>query len=229
MKTRLQILFVSAVFAVAGSARAQVVTYETISQWSGSVITLTSGQSYAQTFSNVLQVESMTYKFASYNNTSSSATTFSAAFVEWNVGSNTAGALVQNLGTINLPPSNTWTEFTTFTVDGEDTNIFTYELPITLNAITSASTTYALVLTANQQRNNLGFTLTNNNAFNHGHAVGYSAFDWGFSQIAVEPAPIPEASTVVSLMGVCFAAGLVGLRLRQRRQLAAAPGAQLTA
>lgn len=222
-------IFAATLFAFVGSARAQLVTYETISSWTGSVITLTSGQAYAQTFSNVSQVASMTYLFASYNNVGTAAATFSASFVEWNTTTNTAGAVVQSLGTLTVPASNTWTDF----VAGDEGSIYTYGLEVTLNEVTDPLKSYALVLTSNQTRTLMGFTLTNSDAFSHGYAYSngnYTGLDWGFSQLVVEPAgltPIPESGTVAGIAAGVLVAGLVGFRLRQRKQaaLVAAPAA----
>lgn len=214
-----------------GSSKAQLVTYETISRWSGSLITLSAHTTYAQVFTNVRQVESMTYLFASYNNTGTLGRDFTASFVEWNPTTNTVANVLHSFGTISLAAPNTWNSADSITIVGDEgpETYFTNKLTLNIHQITSPTKTYALLMTSQSTTSKVGFTLTNNNAFAFGYALGYSAFDWGFSQLVVEPGPVPEASTIAAVLACALVAGLVGFRIRQQRRLAPVPAGSKTA
>jgi hypothetical protein len=228
MKTFARILSLSAALfvAFATTAKAQLTTFETISSWTGSVYTFTANRVYAQTFSNVLQVESMTYRFASASN-SAAALNLSASFVEWNNTSNVStaiGSVVQNVGSITVPATSTWSY-------DSDLNVYYFDYTITLSQVTNPSLTYALVLTSTTS-STIGLSFSNDDSFalgdnvrqtNAGGALTNLGTDWGFSQLVVEPAPTPESGTVAAIAGALLVAGLVGFRLRQRRQPALAP------
>ena len=91
----------------------------------------------------------------------------------------------------------------------------------TFGYMTSPSNTYALMLTNSGGASNLGLGLTNSNVFPFG-ATNFGFNDWAFAQLVVAPTnPVPESSTVASVAAGLLVAGLVGYRLRQRRNQAA--------
>lgn len=223
------LLVAATCFALVSTSKAQLVTFETISSWTNSVQTFTANQFFAQTFTGVTQVQSMTYRFASSSN-SFGPLNLTANFVQWNTAGNTVatavGTTVQSVGTITIPGSTSWSYDSV-------RNTYYYDYQIVLNQATSATQTYAMLLQS-ATNSSIGLSFTNSNAFAYGAmAQQFDAtnvgtlpfFDWGFSQLVVAPyvAPTPESGTVAAIAGVVLVAGLVGLRLRQRRQLALAP------
>jgi hypothetical protein len=97
----------------------------------------------------------------------------------------------------------------------------------TYGYLTNATSTYALMITDLNGGTNLALGSNYANPFVYGAAYPFGG-DFVFSQIIVAPGdqaivPIPEASTVASMLGATFVAALVGFRLHQRRQFALAP------
>lgn len=219
------LLVAATCFALVSTSKAQLVTLETISNWTGSVYTFTANRAYAQTFTGVTEVQSMTYRFAS-TSTSEAALNITANFVTWNNTSNintATGSTVQSVGSITIPASSTW-NFDPV----RHTYYFDYQ--IVLDQVTNANQTYAMVLQSSVD-SGIGISFTNDDAFAYGEAtrqnssgggLSYFGSDWGFSQLVVAPyvAPTPEAGTMAGIAGAVLVAGLVGFRLRQRRQLA---------
>lgn len=84
-----RLLLAASSIAFAVSAHAQLQTYETISNYSGSSQqSILNNRSVGQVFTELLGIQSLTYNF--FNNGASTATTLSAVFAEWN-GSSTPG------------------------------------------------------------------------------------------------------------------------------------------
>lgn len=247
MKPLTKIIFVAAIlFALLSPARAQVQTYNTQPFYSGSTTTFSAGVTLGQTFTNVLAVHSMTYNFFLGTGGATSAVNLTAVFGQWDSASASfIGGTTVDFGTIPIPASEDWTEtlngvYPTFEYNFDLTNPdLLVEYPSLLDSVlgyeTSASSVYALMLTNEGAATNLALGQSNSpNAFTFGQAYqgggpGDYFRDWTFSQINVVPAPVPEASTVAALLGAAFIAGLVGLRLRQRRQLTALPAAPAAA
>lgn len=236
--------FFSAIcFAFVSSSSAQLQTYETQTLYTGSTITFNAGgaplggDTLGQTFSNVSAVASMTYNF--FTASSTAGDNLTAVFGQWNAGTESfIGGTTVSFGTINIPASNTWTETlganATFEYEFDLLSLsetFPSLIDATYGYLTSSSSTYALMLTNTGGPTNLALGQTNTNAFAYGQAYlggGEYSRDWTFSQIVVAPGnqnivPIPESSTVAALLGTAFVAGLVGFRVRQRRQLALVP------
>lgn len=237
---RLLTFFAATSLALVSSARAQLVTYETQTGYSGSALTFSSfGGVVGQTFTNVSAVASMTYNFfaGSGNGNVSNATSLSAVFGEWN-GSSFVGGTSVSFGTISVPAStdNSWTNNLSIT-NGAYRN-FSYAFDLTtlsgplINAtygyLTDSSKTYALILTDQTGSTNLALGGNFSGAFAYGAAYPLGgATDMVFSQIVVAPGnqplvPVPEASTVASLATAALVAGLVIFRQRQRRVVAPA-------
>lgn len=234
MKTASKFLsfFAASCLALASSAFGQLVTYETQSTYQGSTFTF-SGP-LGQTFTNVSAVASMTYNFFSGSG-SSTATSLTATFGQW-TGSAFVGGTTVDFGTINIPASGGlgWTTLVNAT-PGSPYSTYEYQFDLTsLSAtypsminenfgyLTSAANTYALMLSP-VSGSGLGLGFTNTDAFAYGATnVGFN--DWSFAQIVIAPGDqiiaVPEAGTVASIVGGIFIAGLVGLRMRQRRQMA---------
>lgn len=240
MKTSSKLLsvFAAGAFAFAVPMVAQIQTYETVSNYSGtSNYSLTSGGRAGQTFSNIYAIQSLTYNFFGAPGVD---TTLSATFAQWNGAGGFAGAFnannyttIHNFGTFTVnqfvsPNSNGWTQitntngtFNTFAVTFDFTNLAADSETETAFFETNPSTVYALILhnaTGSTTPFGLGFA---NDTFAFGEAgIGLGSFsqDYTFSQISVATNAIPESSTIASLIAVGLVAGLVTFRIRQRRQ-----------
>jgi hypothetical protein len=226
---------VATLAAFAGSAFAQLQTFETQSEYQGSVFTFNApGSVLGETFANVSAVKSMTYNFfaGSGNGGVSTASSLTAVFGEWNGSAFVSGTTV-SFGTISIPASDSGS-WSTLTNGFGSFNTFEYALDLTtvnsglinptFGYLTDFTKTYALMLT-NVSGSNLGLGLTNTNAFAFG-ATNLGFNDWAFAQIVVAPGdqqlvPVPESSTVALAATGALVAGLVGFRIRQRRRAAA--------
>lgn len=241
--------------AFVSSSLAQLVTYTTQPAYQGSVVTFAGGGTLGQTFTDVYAVAYMTFNFfagTGSGGTVNTTTDLVATFGQWNGSGFVAGTTV-DFGTISIPPSSAWTAslsngqgtFPTYQVTFDLTDALVNSpvadsvlaSPVSSSSIldpvwgysTDPSYTYALMLTNSGGASNLGLGLTNFDAFQYG-ATNFNFNDWTFAQIAVATTnPVPEASTVAAMIGAAFIAGLVGLRIRQRRQLAALPAAPAAA
>jgi len=220
-------------FAFVGSASAQLQTYQTQTAYQGSVFTF-SGSTLGETFANVSAVKSMTYNFFAGSGGSTTATNLTATFGEWSGGSFVGGTTV-SFGTITIPASTSgWTTltngagtFSTFAYTFDLTTLSSLSIDSTFGYLTDSSKTYALMLTDSTGGTNLGLGLTNVDAFAYG-ATNYGFNDWVFAQIVVAPGnqqlvPVPESSTVASVVVGAMVLGLVGFRMNQRRRLDVAP------
>lgn len=235
MKALLKILPVCAAISLAfvGTAKAQLVTYETQSAYAGSSYTFGSNGTLGETFSNVSAVASLTYNFFASTSGSTSATNIHAVFGQWSGGALVGGTTV-DFGTIVVPASSSG--WSTLTNDNGTFNTYAYTFDLTSLAstyaglinqdygyLTSASNTYALMLTNTSGVNtNLALGLTNGDPFAYG-ATNLGFLDYAFAQIVVAPGnqtlvPVPETGTVASIIGGVFILGLFGLRMRQRRR-----------
>lgn len=218
---------------------AQLITYQTQTDYSGSVSTFgTSGSSKTrgQIFTDVSAVKSMTYNFfagSGFGNLAST-TSLSAVFGEWNTGTNSfvSGTEV-SFGMIVIPASGSagWSSTLALTGDAFANYSHTFNLAglssslvhSTYGYLTDSAKSYALMLTnVTGSFTNLGLGLSNDDLFGYGYARGQSDYDYVFSQIVVAPGsqtlvPIPETGTVVSLAALVLVAGLAVLRVRQRR------------
>ena len=224
-------LLAASLLAFATSAKAQLQTYETVSAWTGSNFTFSAGATQGQTFTNLYAVKSMTYNF--FTTGVAAATNLTAVFGQWN-GSGFISGTTVSFGTITIPASNggSWSTLNTPYGLANNVQTFAYTLDLatlsfsTISSIngyiTNPANTYALMLTNTGGNSNLGLGLTNSNVFAYG-ATQFGFNDWAFSQLVVSPTPtIPESSTVASVATGLLVAGLVGYRIRQRRNSAAA-------
>ena len=216
-------------------ARAQLVTYQTVSTWKGSVITFNdpadptpplNGSFLAQTFSNVLGIASMTYNFFSASGISG-AGQLQATFGQWNTATNQFVGPTVDFGIIDIPSSSAWTS--TVKVGATTYSTFTSTLSFADLYATDPTKTYSILFQNTLVgATDFGLGLNNSNPFIYGGSTdGFgsnSTKDYAFQQIVVVPndgthiLPVPEASTVASIFAVAFVAGLVAFRLRQRRQ-----------
>lgn len=241
-------LLVAALALIGLSASAQIITtFETISDYTGSTISFANNRALTQTFSNVLQVQSMTYRFVRTSGAATAADTLNYYFVEWDTNTNRATTLIQS-GALSVPGIGS---FTSYNYPDPDTNdpipYMGYDYLFNLNFTTGvASKTYAMILVGTSGSSDLSMQLidTNDN-FQWGSAYrtdltngytfstmqstsgsGYApaGTDWGFAQIVVELGPVPEPATAAAGIGAVLIAGLVGFRtLQRRRALATAP------
>lgn len=227
----------TAALAMAVTAPAQVITnFETISDYTNSDISFANGRGLSQTLSNVVYIQSMTYRFV--RTSGASATNLSYYFVEWDATNNVATSLIQ-AGSISVPAIGSFTTYSYVDSESMDTVEYQgYDYLFNLDYATNASKTYAMVLVGSLGSSNLklGLIDTGDN-FPYGAAfrtdgvtsfasltatagTGYAPVgtDWGFSQIAVQLAVIPEPTTTAAGIGGLLVAGLIALRLHRRRQ-----------
>ncbi len=222
--------------ALAATSSAQLVTYETLSTWNGSVQTLNANAAYVQTFSNVTEIQSMTFRFTA--SSSSTLSSVNAYFAEWDSSTNAVvGAQLMTLGSggvVSVPASGDWT--TTF-VDSNGTSHTGFDYQFNLNYTTDPLKTYALILNTSTATG-VGIasvipsttfaygsaatifggvtdynSLATAGATNGAYSLSYQ--DWGFSQIVVAPyvSPIPESRTAAALFSVMFV-GMLACRRR---------------
>lgn len=223
MKTLHKLLLLAAAScgALVSSSRAQLVTYETVSSYNGSGLAgFGSGTARFETFTNIEAISSLTYNFFK-SGVSSTTSTFNATFSEWTGAS---WSTVQNFGSFVVPDSSSWSSLTngngTFATHAQTFNFGTL-------LVTDPLKTYGLILTNTGAATNFGIGVVSN-AFAYGSTgIFETNDDYTFSQIVVVPGgnfvpvtPVPEPATVASMLGATLVAGLVGLRVRQRRQLA---------
>lgn len=211
----------------------------------------------AQVFTSVEAVSLLTYNFFAGTGGSPLGTTqaanFTAQFGEWNQATNNLANVLVDFGAFTVP-SNTavgeeaWSSVLSETGESfanwSKTFDFTTQLGLdpVLGLVTDASKSYAMLLTITNWTSSTNIGLGVNDSdyylgldnapllFPNGYfGNSLAGNDYVFSQISIVPAPVPEASTVAAMIGAAFIAGLVGLRIRQRRQVAALPAAPVAA
>ncbi len=238
MKFPARLLFALAAtcLAFATSASAQLQTFNTYAGFSGSTITFGTNGSLYQTFSNVSAVQTMTFNF--FTTSSNTGTTFTATFGQWN-GSSFVGGTTISLPGFTTTDSTTWGTQTIGSFTGK-----TYQVALDLSSVsslltnptygytTNSANTYAMLLTDTSGGGasiGLGLNTTdpiNTGSFGFSGGTVFGTSDWVFSSLSVVPgnvALVPESSTVAGIAGAVLVAGLVVLRLRQRRQPVSAP------
>jgi len=120
--------------------------------------------------------------------------------------------------------------FSNYSYTFDFTSISDSLINATYGYLTDSTKSYALMLTnTTGSSTNLGLGLNDSDTFAYGYkgTVG-SGEDWVFSQIVVAPGnqdlvPVPESSTVASLVVGAMVFGLVGYRMNQRRRAAVTP------
>ncbi len=221
--------------AVSAPLSASLITsFETLSDYQGSDISFSTGRALTQTFTNAVYIQSMTYRFVRTSGTGS--VNLNYYFAEWDTLTNKATNLISS-GSISVPPL---ASFTTYTYnDGiDDIDYSGYDYQFNLNYASNASTTYAMILVGGAGSTSVKLQLIDgSDNFPYGGAYrtdGITSFanltttagsaynpigtDWGFSQIQVQLAAVPEPATAMLALGLFIVAGLVGLRLHQRRR-----------
>lgn len=252
MKTKAKFLlcFAATCFAFVGAIQAQVLTnYQTVqpeapgnSGFIGSISTFqgTTRATQGEIFTNVVAIDSMTYNL--FTAGSPQATQLVATFGQWDTTLNAFTGPTLNLGTFNVPTLGGWSSVS---IAGDDP-IATFEIVLDITAAnggnlytTNQNLSYAVMLTQVE-----GFGVFGSRGFGIGKTDSETDFlygkgglysntgsytnagtDYTFSQIAITPyvAPTPESGTVAAIAGAVLVAGLVGFRLRQRRQVATLP------
>jgi hypothetical protein len=237
MKTKLLAL-AALLSAFVVSVRAQTITtFETFSDWSGSGYTLTANRIYAQTFTSISAMQQMVYKFTSSNPASGSGMSVDVKLVEWNPNALTAaasvGAIVHNFGSQSITAPNTWTETLGAGMIGFDLTLNLVPTYGVTGITLDPTKTYAMMMVSASGTpggSGIGLAFTNDDSFAFGTAARQSTatamnqdlgYDWGFTQTVVTV--VPESSTIAAIAGALLVAGLVALRLRQRRQQALVP------
>jgi Putative N-acetylmannosamine-6-phosphate epimerase len=226
------LLFAASALAFSSVGRAQLQTYETQTAYQGSMFTFY-GQPLGQTFTNVSAVAKMTYNFFAGAGGVDVDSQITAVFGEWSGGAFVDGTTVTFDPIVVPAVGSDWTTFTnsygTFTTYAYEFDLTSFSNNSLIHSefgyLTDASKTYALMLTPSVgSAVNLSLGLTNTNAFAYGATnIGFN--DWVFAQIVVAPGhqdlvPVPESSTVAAMAAAALVAGLVGVRLRQRRSAA---------
>jgi|GEM_PF-1964317 hypothetical protein len=253
MKPLSRFLVSAALFvALFGSAQAQLETYQTVQPdpnkgtpgYNGSVDSFDGFDVVAQgqLFSNVLAIESMTYNL--FTTGTPAETVLLATFGQWDTTTNSFVG-----PTLEWEKSILTSGWNTLAIGANSYTTFTLDLNLVEKHgslyITDPSLTYAMILSQVTPGNlDFGIGKTTNAAFGYGYGIqiddsgGATTLnrDFTFSQISLVPneegyqlPPVPEASTVAAMIGAAFIAALVGLRLRQRRQLAAVPVGSIAA
>ncbi len=233
-------LFAATLFAFVGSVSAQLQTYETQTNYGGSVTVFgASGPTSikGEVFTNVSSVASLTYNFfaGSGGGGVSSATSLSATFGEWN-GTSLVGGTTVSFGTIVIPAStdSSWVSnlsitnapFKNYSRTFDFTTLSGALINTTYGYLTDSNKSYALMLTNLSGSTNMGLGLNDADVFAFGYKSGTlpaAGEDWVFSQIVVAPGsqtlvPVPESSTVASVVVGAMVFGLVGFRINQRRR-----------
>ncbi len=237
---------------ISSKASAQLVTYETISDWAGGVYTLNGNVGYSQTFSQITAIESLTYRFAA-SAYSTLPVTLDYYFTEWNATTNRAvGAAPIMEGTFILPSSGNAmsSEWTFQSLGGLGGGVLTYDWQFNMGLTTDPTKSYAMVLRTATNTNSVGLaTASYSNAESDGFTLGgaYSTYgvtdysnllntsagpalgasfnDWGFSQIVVAPyvTPVPEPRTTAAIIAAIFVCAMVLRRKLKERQAALVP------
>jgi len=244
MKAPRHFRLLAALAAFAGAslaAVAQLTTFSTIPDYTGSDISGGAGKAYTQTFTHVLAVQSMTFRFV--RTAGASATNVPWYFAEWDTTTNRATTLLDS-NTLSVPGVSSFTTYQyTDPIDGP-IDYLGYDYQLTLNSSgLNATKTYALILLNSSSNVKLQLIdgadnfvwgaayntsgITNTDKFsgtsNSLTTVSASAYapvgtDWGFSQIVVDLAPVPEPATAAAGIGAVLIVGLVILRQYRRRQ-----------
>lgn len=224
MKTPAKFLLLLAAisFAFVSRSQAQLIT-ETLSSWAGNTVNFqptASEGTLGQTFTGLTKINSLTYAFVS-NLANPTTGNLSYKFGEWN-GSTFTNTLI-NTTPLTVSGSN----FTT-SLPGGYANVTDGQFNLS-SYVLDPSKTYALLFTSSVNQN-FGLGWIGGNVFQYGKAYDSAgnlgaSVDYAFAYISVEVPPVPESSTVAAIIGATLVAGLVGFRLRQRRQLAAVTAA----
>lgn len=230
MKTSTLLLSAALALASTASSFGQVITFETMTAWTGARSTLLTNGAIVQTMKlpeETPAIHSMTWRFTTPT-TVTATSSIEAYFVQWFPGDDpTTLDVVEQTGPTG---SILWSQAITL-----PTYTGTYDLKLTPNLLTDASKSYAMILRGvNMSTGVQVANVDDSDAFiygqNHRLASGatsfaalsglsYTApgFDWGFYQIVIADSiltPIPETGTVA----IVFAGALVaGLGLRRRR------------
>jgi hypothetical protein len=227
---------------LAPSARAQIETYDTVTSYGNTgslgqpsgVYSIAGGTAFGQTFTNVLEMDDLTFQFVSASNgtsTSGSSTSLTAYLVGWNTSTNTviSGAPLFTQS-FTIPPTNDTGEGGFTAVSPDDSNAGNsygaFALNLTVDTILNPSDTYAMMLIDTTGSNtDLGIeTVWNDYPFTSGELlapfqvpslgsltilspleIGGTAL--GFSQISV----VPEGNVIPSPEPRTAAVALCGL------------------
>lgn len=227
-------------FAFVGVARAQLVTIsDDTGNWTGSVIAFNgTGQSFVsegEGITGVKALEAVTYTFMSTAPTSATGGTLDASLVLWNGANNGTYTTVQSLGSVTIPPPDTWSGSLSYGATTAVTYQQSFDLSFTNTANLNPSATYMVLLT-NTSAGSLSFGLGEDTIGASGPGtqylngaeyikssglVGIDAGDWTFSDVSLVPSgntiPTPEPTTVAAMACALLVGGLVIYRLRQRQ------------
>ncbi|MFA5262696.1 MAG: hypothetical protein WC378_02650 [Opitutaceae bacterium] len=231
--TKFTALVVISCIPFLSTARAQLITYQTITDFEGSTLNFSksslAGSNKAEVFYNILGIYSLTYRFYS-TSTASTTSNLSAKFGEWNAGTKVLVGTITDFGVLSIPGPNSWTNTTSIEDEfGDITTFKYYDKTITFTSLYTAdpSKEYAMLLhnTSTTSSTPFGVGVTNSDLFRFGQAfTGTSIMDedFTFSEIVIIPLPVPEASTTAAFASCGLVGILAALRRRQKQNQVAA-------
>lgn len=229
------LLAATAIFAFSAPTFGQLqTTFETVSEFAGSITSNNTGRAFIQTFNSASALQSVTYRFATLNPGSFAGTSFNAYFTRWNpatgqaIGPAISSSTIQ-VGDVGVTAQTGFTNFL-------DANSSTYrglDFQFNLNATLQSDLTYAMILVGlnssaiglavvdNVDAFAFGESLKRNSGVSTNLATGFANLttgsstqvinDWGFSAIAITI--VPEPSTAAAAL----VAGFVGIMVIRRR------------
>ncbi len=232
--TRQIILFSLALAGVASIGRSQVLTFDTNTGFDattayGTGFALADGSGYTQTFTNITSFDFVTVRLIAEDSASFVGNTMQTYFSAW-TGNDASGPIT------TLTPSIIF-DSTSWMTSGDGYLYFDAAINLASVGTLPPATTYGLTLVGNAFTDSNGIKIAaatvpyaDGQAYLHGpvsidtdlYAGGanFGGSDLAFT--ATDLSPVPEASTITVLFAGLFAAGMVGIQLRKRRQLAAA-------
>jgi hypothetical protein len=218
-----------------GAGRAQVLTANTLSSsGDGSYTGVGGGYATTQTFTNITEIDSLTFRLLAQSDHVFAASTVDYYLSAWDSGTGKATGTALATGTLNIADSSTWQAIT------YGVNSFNYlDVSLDLSSVATGLTagdTYAMSFYGSSAGTVYGAGSVNNPAAyadggaftsygpfnagadlqNIGSTDASATYDTLFS--AGSLSPVPEAGTTAVLFAGIFVMGLVGWRLRLRRK-----------
>lgn len=238
----------AAVFSLYGQSFAQPLqTFETVSAFTSSITTSSSGRAFIQTFTDASFIQSLTYRFSTLAPGSFAGTSFNAYFTQWDPVNGRATGSAFNIGsqsTIQVGDvgNTAQTGFTSFT-DANSNPYRGLDFQFNLNATLQSDLTYAMILVGlgsssiglqnidttdaftfgDSFKRNSGVStnlVTGFTNLSSGTSGSTGGFDWGFSAIAITIVPEPSTAAAVIVAGFL---GVMVIRRRLQQRLKVQP------
>ncbi len=210
--------------AFLGTARAQVITVETVSTWTGSFNAFgavgDASSVRAETFHYIKGISSVTFRFFTANATSLRPGLLSAKFGEWDSATRSIIGTPIDFGILSIPAPNSWANSTYNPVTDLNSKYFDQTISFGSLYATDPFKTYAIVLKNTVAQNiSIALGLNDLDVLSFGQSfdgLSIANKDYTFSQLIVE---VPEASTTAAFAGCGLVGVLVALRRRQKQKL----------